>query len=255
METKDPRDDWHRPGAWQPLNESDCVIESSCCIHDCGKPVVGKFLCVKHYNRMRRTGTTDLKAKPKKKCRMPQCDGKHFQHGWCSKHFQRIVNSGSPFDKDQKWVISDHETCLACGERFTPEYGVKRYCSVACRTMFSRVGVRPDVQECTRCGTHIDMTARGPSGARKSRNVRLCSACSGSPNMARFVPVLIERDGPDCRLCGKVVDLSLKYPDPMSRAVDHIIPRSLGGPDEVSNYQISHSACNNRKKNRIDVAV
>lgn len=229
--------------------------KSTCCIHECDGPAIGKFLCSKHYNRLRRTGTTDFRKKPQRKCRMPQCGGKHFQHGWCSRHFQRIVNSGSPFDKDQKWTISDYATCLACGEGFSPEYGLRRYCSVACRTIYSRFGERPTTQECTRCGAEIDMRVRGHSGHHRPRNVKMCGACSGSPNMARFVPLLVERDGPDCRLCGEVVDLSLSYPDPMSRAVDHIIPRSLGGPDQVSNYQISHSACNNRKKNRIDVAV
>lgn len=226
--------------------------QSTCCIHECGKPIIGKFLCSAHYSRLRRTGTTDLRVKLVRKCRMPECDGKHFQHGWCSKHFQRIANTGSPFDKDQKWVIGDHASCLACGESFIPEYGLRRYCSVACRTTYSRFGQRPEARDCARCGAVIDMTIRGNSGSRRYRSVKMCRACSGSPNLTRFVPLLIERDGNDCRLCGAGIDLSLVYPDPMSRSVDHVLPRSLGGTESVANLRLAHLICNIKRQNRID---
>lgn len=55
-----------------------------------------------------------------------------------------------------------------------------------------------------------------------------------------------------CAWCGKPVDKSLKYPDPMSPTVDHIIPISKGGhPSDVNNLQLMHFACNVAKGQKV----
>lgn len=53
-----------------------------------------------------------------------------------------------------------------------------------------------------------------------------------------------------CGLCGRPVDLSLSWPDPLSRSIDHILPISAGGPDHLGNVQLAHLACNIAKGNR-----
>lgn len=51
-----------------------------------------------------------------------------------------------------------------------------------------------------------------------------------------------------CGICGKPVDFSIKYPDPMSACIDHIIPVSRGGhPSDISNMQLAHRTCNRTK--------
>ena len=51
-----------------------------------------------------------------------------------------------------------------------------------------------------------------------------------------------------CALCGKPVDFSLSWPDPMSATIDHIIPVSKGGsPDAIENMQLAHLCCNRSK--------
>jgi 5-methylcytosine-specific restriction endonuclease McrA len=51
-----------------------------------------------------------------------------------------------------------------------------------------------------------------------------------------------------CAICGRPVDFSLKFPDPMSATVDHIIPVSKGGsPDSIENMQLAHLCCNRSK--------
>ena len=51
-----------------------------------------------------------------------------------------------------------------------------------------------------------------------------------------------------CGICGKPVDKSLKYPDPMSPTVDHIIPVAKhGDPVSIDNLQLAHRYCNRMK--------
>ncbi len=55
-----------------------------------------------------------------------------------------------------------------------------------------------------------------------------------------------------CGICGLPVDKSLKWPDPMSATVDHIIPVKKGGhPSDISNLQLAHFACNRQKSDHI----
>ena len=55
-----------------------------------------------------------------------------------------------------------------------------------------------------------------------------------------------------CGICGKPVDFSLKYPDPMSKTVDHIIPIAHGGhPSDLDNLQLAHLACNLAKSDKL----
>ena len=55
-----------------------------------------------------------------------------------------------------------------------------------------------------------------------------------------------------CALCGKPVDMELKYPHPLSACVDHIIPVAKGGhPSDINNLQLSHWSCNRAKSDRV----
>lgn len=55
-----------------------------------------------------------------------------------------------------------------------------------------------------------------------------------------------------CAICGKPVDKSLKFPDPMSPTVDHIIPVSKhGDPTDLDNLQLAHRICNRLKSDKL----
>lgn len=55
-----------------------------------------------------------------------------------------------------------------------------------------------------------------------------------------------------CAICGQRVDKRLKYPNPMSATVDHIIPVSKGGhPSDISNLQLAHFYCNRQKSDKL----
>lgn len=55
-----------------------------------------------------------------------------------------------------------------------------------------------------------------------------------------------------CGICGQPVDKTLKYPDPMSPTVDHIIPVSKrGDPVALENLQLAHRYCNRLKSDKM----
>lgn len=55
---------------------------------------------------------------------------------------------------------------------------------------------------------------------------------------------VFERDNWTCGFCGGAVDKSLRYPDPLSASLDHIIPMGDGGGHLVCNVRCSHYGCN-----------
>jgi 5-methylcytosine-specific restriction endonuclease McrA len=50
-----------------------------------------------------------------------------------------------------------------------------------------------------------------------------------------------------CAICGHPINLLLHHEHPMSFTVDHIIPRSLGGPDTLDNARPAHRRCNSQR--------
>lgn len=54
---------------------------------------------------------------------------------------------------------------------------------------------------------------------------------------SKLLPELAERDGRSCKHCGTTEKLT----------VDHIVPRSRGGTNDINNLQILCRACNSRK--------
>lgn len=70
-----------------------------CSIEDCGEPSHIKDLCQLHYDRQRRTGTTDLLPKRqviKLKCAIEECERNSHCRGWCELHYERWRRHGDP---------------------------------------------------------------------------------------------------------------------------------------------------------------
>lgn len=67
---------------------------------------------------------------------------------------------------------------------------------------------------------------------------------------------VIARGKPDCALCHKPIDYTLKYPHLRSFVVDHILP-VVHYPelaDELSNKQPAHNDCNRAKWDTLEGA-
>lgn len=54
-----------------------------------------------------------------------------------------------------------------------------------------------------------------------------------------------------CGICGKPVDKTLKYPNPLAPCIDHIIPiAKKGHPSDINNLQLAHWTCNRQKSDK-----
>lgn len=55
-----------------------------------------------------------------------------------------------------------------------------------------------------------------------------------------------------CAICGREVDKTLPYLDPLAPEVDEIVPVSRGGsPYDWDNLQLVHRVCNQKKGNKM----
>jgi 5-methylcytosine-specific restriction endonuclease McrA len=103
------------------------------------------------------------------------------------------------------------KVCVTCGKPFTTTRSAKLYCVADCRNQRHRW--RPT-------GHNI--------GRQKRERV-------------------LTRDGWLCYLCDTPIDRTVQWPHPLSRSVDHVIPRSRGGTDDESNLRAAHWRCNEAK--------
>jgi len=55
------------------------------------------------------------------------------------------------------------------------------------------------------------------------------------------------RDGWLCGVCGLAVNPDLRWPDPMSASLDHVVALANGGQHSAANLQTAHLVCNMRK--------
>lgn len=63
---------------------------------------------------------------------------------------------------------------------------------------------------------------------------------------------LIARDGPCCGICAGMLDRSLARQHPMSVTIDHKLPTSHGGSDELENLRLAHLDCNKARGDAYD---
>lgn len=64
------------------------------------------------------------------------------------------------------------------------------------------------------------------------------------------ITFLMSRDGANCTICNGPLDRHLRdWHGPNYITFDHLIPRSLGGTDVISNLRLAHQHCNNERGN------
>ena len=193
---------------------------------------------------------------------------------YCSSHCNREVLNRAKTKKRtlirKAAKAKQQRNCKQCNVRLIPsEYGFKEYCSVKCRKRAGYLRFREreiaerikNPRHCPVCDELLPPESRpdkkfcsdsckntARSGTRMA-NRRLRVTVKGVPQRIDRV-VIYERDGWVCQLCIEPIDRTLRYPDPMSVSLDHVVPVSLGGDNSAENLQASHFRCNLKKGNR-----
>lgn len=69
-----------------------------------------------------------------------------------------------------------------------------------------------------------------------------------------LISSLRQRDGKVCQLCNKPIDFKVKNPNARDYpTIDHIVPLSKGGLDELENMQLAHRKCNEKKADKYEI--
>jgi 5-methylcytosine-specific restriction endonuclease McrA len=170
------------------------------------------------------------------------------------------------------------KACDNCGGVFETTNSKQLYCSKKCREVKNADNAKarsrnyysqlyPDGikrKPCGWCGETLEVPAQKTLASRKYHE-----ACSLEAQRARYRIKTVKRQsktkpsrlaadqvlreyGSACHICREEIDLTLSRTSKMGLTVDHVIPLSKGGSDELDNLRPAHWICNNRKSDKLD---
>ena len=171
-------------------------------------------------------------------------------------------------------VARESRTCPTCGSEFIVKPSdSKTYCSSQCQYESMRSDATHVCQHCgdrfrpkasnrtTYCSRDCAYAAHSARAAAKVISGDALAKCKGYRDRAirygcEYTPGLtlakvMERKGNTCGICGQPIDISVKYPNPTSASLDHIMPMSKRGGHVMDNVQPAHLRCNIIKRDRL----
>lgn len=66
--------------------------------------------------------------------------------------------------------------------------------------------------------------------------------------IARLANQVLAMYGSTCWLCGGAIDLAAPKKSTLGLTVDHVVPRSKGGTDDLCNLRPAHHRCNVKRQ-------
>lgn len=136
--------------------------------------------------------------------------------------------------------IKLNTNCVECSGTISSPSLAKKYCCDSCRTK-AKYRRRSVNRKHTRWGKIEQST-----NTHKRR-----AKAYGVPYESFDKDLVFERDRWVCQICYKPIDNELKFPDPGSASLDHVMPLVAGGSHSADNSQASHLVCNLRKATRV----
>ena len=140
---------------------------------------------------------------------------------YCSRYHKEQARKKRKAIREGKTRPSYTRTCIGCATEFTTGRANQTYCSPDCRQWMT--------------------------GQLKRERDRDYANKAKTPG---FKKKLYWRDSGICGICNQWIDTSLKYPDPMSFSIDHIIPRSVKPDHPMGNLRPAHLGCNSLRSDK-----
>lgn len=231
--------------------------QAQCSIDGCENIVRSNGLCNTHVIRKRRGMDMNKPQNwrpPRRKsdCSIDGCDRPSNQDDLCLFHLRRR-DRGIPLDAPPGYQRPRApKLCTQAGcER-------KHHGKGLCNFHYFRkiAGLNLDKPKATKKYTNeiclIENCGRPHAGKGKGLCKTHYRAKYGRKykNGLHWLP-LGDRDGWVCHLCGWVVEQSAgNWKNPNGATVDHLIPRSKGGPDEWDNVRLAHYKCNHKRSDQ-----
>lgn len=150
--------------------------------------------------------------------------------------------------------------CAHCGDTFVAKnrnrvYCYGKFCAQAAYAAGRTSKMSLHKVTCDDCGTIF--TAQHPSA-------RWCSKLCANRHWGRVRArqrrqrteanyadlEVFQRDGWRCHICGELTDWTVPRTHPRGATIDHIVPLTKGGLDELGNVATAHHQCNIAKGNR-----
>jgi hypothetical protein len=222
-------------------------------------------------------------VKGREECQIQECVKPQHAQGWCDTHYKRWQKHGDPLWEVAPLITKnddgvDGKICPKCSTwKLLSEFNRDRSipCGFACwcrtctkakgKTFYDKNPDRtaiwrkqnPEYMAKWHEENREHIAEVNATWAKNNPDKRHASAVSRRARQRRATiekflrSEIYERDGWICQLCLKPIDHDLKWPDPGSPSVDHIIPLIKGGDHSRANVQATHLTCNLRKYDKI----
>lgn len=162
--------------------------------------------------------------------RIAQCE-------WCDSTFE------TPYPKTRFCSVAHKAAAASSRRRGGPSRKPDRSC-VHCNAVLPR-SMRADAKFCSQACSDAAHSVTRKMAKRIGRPGR-----GDSPLIGRNW--IAQRDNYRCGICGGRVNMALRHPDPMCASIDHIVPLSARGTNDLPNLQLAHLRCNLAKGDRGD---
>jgi 5-methylcytosine-specific restriction endonuclease McrA len=222
-----------------------------CGFATCDSDAWAKGYCQKHYYTAQRHGLL-----PRPECSVEGCSKPSFRAGMCNAHHLRTKRYGNPHMR--KKVANGEAKNSVCSVSGCPEGVVARG---LCSVHYGRKRHHGDpLATPTKLGN-----GQATDERKKENRIRALKTYAKTPhgklrrrysNAKRRVLAGLESSGipkdaflelwatPTCAICQKPVA-------DMDKSIDHKVPLSRGGTNDIDNMQIAHLRCNQIKGDRL----
>ena len=175
---------------------------------------------------------------PNSTCRWPECERATHARSLCTKHYQR---GKSVRDFESPWTAWEPRPCGWCGKHFQGVQSTAQHCSPECsvKSYGSRKPEAARERASRWLAANLDKH-RMKEHRRRAQKV--------ATQADRFTTHDVRMaHGDTCYLCGRKINFRLKYPNPKSPSLDHVIALSRGGTHTLGNVAMTHLDCNVQK--------